>query len=84
MILVADVGLDLKVLLWPLWAFAMHKPAKLVSRQWSGSSMLDGLSGLTAVKKELPDDPQKLANMIQDFTWVACFASSYVRLPCRR
>ncbi|CAE7946366.1 HERC2 [Symbiodinium sp. KB8] len=35
-------------------------------RQWSGSSMLDGLSGLTAVKKELPDDPQKLANMIQD------------------
>ena len=39
------------------------QPQKLLSRAWSGSSMLAGLS---VVKRELPDDPSALEHMIQD------------------
>ena len=43
---------------------------KLLSRAWSGSSMLGGIS---LIKKELPDDPTSLEHMIQD----TCFGHSY-------
>ena len=43
----------------------MAKPTKLVSRTWSGSTML---AGLQSVKQELPDDPDTLQMMIQEFT----------------
>ena len=45
----------------------MEEPQKLLSRAWSGSSMLAGLS---RVKSELPDDPAALEHMIQD----TCFS----------
>ena len=39
------------------------KPTKLVSRSWSGSSMM---AGLAKVKVELPDDPEALQSMVQE------------------
>ena len=38
----------------------------LLSRAWSGASMVAGTSGmLMNVKKEIPDDPDRLKDMIQ-------------------
>ena len=44
---------------------ALSVAKKLLSKAWSGSTMLDGVAGMM-VKEELPDDPQDLLNMIQE------------------
>ena len=44
---------------------ALSVAKKLLSKAWSGSTMLEGVSGMM-VKEELPDDPQDLLNMIQE------------------
>ena len=47
--------------------FGMSQPQPLMSRAWSGSSMLQGLTSLDlrAVKQELPSDVGALQNLIQ-------------------
>ena len=46
-------------------AKALALARKLLSRAWSGQSMLDGVDAML-VKEELPDDPEELKAYIQE------------------
>ena len=50
-------------------AKAVQIATALLSRAWSGQSMIDGVSSMLSVKQEpdvLPDDPEELQKYIQD------------------
>ena len=57
-------------------AMAAHAPQALLSKAWSGDSMIEGVSRmLVGTKHEIPDDVEQLQNLIQDcsrkvFVWV--------------
>ena len=41
----------------------------LLSKAWSGGSMIQGVQNMVpAVKQELPDDPEELSMMVKDST----------------
>ena len=44
---------------------ALSVAKQLISRAWSGQSMLEGVSSMM-VKEELPDDPADLMAMIKE------------------
>ena len=44
---------------------ALSVAKKLLSKAWSGSTLLEGVSGMM-VKEELPDDPEDLLHIIKE------------------